>query len=140
MENDSTWLRIAKMEIGQKEIPGDKHNPRIVEYGEAVDLEVSDDETPWCSIVMNWIFLKAGIKGTGKANARSWLKWGIKLIVPRPGCVVIFKRGNSTWKGHVAYWISETETQIYCLGGNQNNEFGYKYYNKSDLLGYRWPA
>lgn len=135
-----SWIDIAQAEIGQKEIVGPKHNPRIVEYGTAVDLVVSDDETPWCSIVMNWIFLQAGIKGTGKANARSWLGWGIALDKPRRGCVAILKRGTEPWMGHVALYMGEKDQFVHLLGGNQGNEFKYSYYEKADVLGYRWPA
>lgn len=133
------WIDIAKAEIGQKEIKGSKHNPRIVEYGTAVDLIVSDDETPWCSSVMNWIFMKAGIQRTGKANARSWLSWGIALDKPRHGCVAILKRGTKSWMGHVGFYMGEKDQFILLLAGNQGNEFKYAYFEKSDVLGYRWP-
>lgn len=134
-----SWIEIAIMEIGQEEILGSKHNPRIVEYGKAVSLEVSDDETPWCSIFINWCMKQAGIEGTGKANARSWLAWGNLLEKPQSGCVVVFRRGNSRWKGHVGFYIDEDTTRIKVLGGNQRNSVSYKWYNKQDLLGYRWP-
>ena len=136
---DYSWIEIAKAEIGEMEIPGDMDNPRIVDYGKAVDLRVSDDETPWCAIFVNWCLWMAGIEGTRKANARSFLDWGRKIEDPEEGCVVVFKRGNSSWKGHVGFYMGEKDKYIKVLGGNQSNSVKYSYYKKSDLLGYRWP-
>lgn len=139
------WLIVAEKELGQDEIPGDRHNPRIIEYGKAVDLHFSDDETPWCSTYVNWCFYKVGIIGSRQANARSWMSWGIPLAEPLLGCVPVFKRGDSTWKGHVGFYIDETYDPdgpldfIKVLGGNQSNTVRCSWYRKSDLLGYRWP-
>lgn len=134
------WIHVAQMELGQEEIPGDMHNPRIIEYSHAVDLHVSDDETPWCAIFVNWVFMKAGIIGTGKAHARSFLKWGIPLKEPVVGCVVILKRGSSKWKGHVTFWKGRNNHGFMKgLGGNQSNSVKYAWYKESDILGYRWP-
>jgi uncharacterized protein (TIGR02594 family) len=62
-------LKLAIAELGQKEISGPQDNPTIVNYAkEAGFAWVDDDETPWCSIFVNWVANKAGLKGSNKAT------------------------------------------------------------------------
>lgn len=70
------WLDIAKAELGVKEIPGKKHNERILEYHKATSLESTEDEVPWCSSFVSWCLEKAGVPSTRNAWARSYLAWG----------------------------------------------------------------
>lgn len=131
-------LEIALKEFGQKEIPGVKHNERIVSYAKEIGLDwVNDDETPWCSIFMNWCALKAGAERTGKATARSWLNTGEATATPELGDVVVLRRGTSPWQGHVGLYITESEGIIYVLGGNQANSVNINACSKKDVLGYR---
>lgn len=84
---------------------------------------------------------RAGIAGTGKLNARSYLQWGEKLDKPVPGCVVVFSRGNPKgWQGHVAFYVGEDAENIEVLGGNQKNAVNVSPYRKKKFLGYRWPS
>lgn len=131
-------LRTALSQYGEKEIVGKENNKTIVDYAKEAGFNwVGDDETPWCSIFMNWVAMKAGYEYTGKANARSWLKAGIERDNPKMGYIVVFKRGNSTWQGHVGIFIREDNGFVYCLGGNQSNQVKISAYKKSDVLGYR---
>ncbi len=141
IEKSPLWLDIALKEVGVQELVGKKDNKRIVNYAKESGFEwIEDDETPWNSIFMNWIFSKAGIKGSGKANARSWLDWGTELSIPKKGCVVIFWRGSiDSWKGHVAVLLEETDNKVKVLGGNQSNGVNPEWYSKETILGYRWP-
>ncbi len=137
------WLAIAKreMDTGVEEIKGAKDNPRIIEYHASTTLKASDDETPWCSSFVNWCLHQAGFRGTNSAAARSWLNWkdGITLDTPRKGAVVIFERPPSHTSGHVAFFWDSSGNHINVLGGNQSNQVSIKGYEKSRLLGFRWP-
>ncbi len=97
-----------------------------------------DPKTAWCAGFVNAIEKKCGGKGTGKLNARSYLKYGTVVQNPQPGDIVIFKRGLP-WQGHVAYYVSEITDSTRVLGGNQDNQVKYKYYPTSSVLGYRRP-
>src|SRR5687767_318890 len=78
------WVRVAVGELGQRERAGKRrNNPRILGYLRAVGLE-GWDETPWCAAFANWCMARAGIAGTGRATARSWLAWGTALDLTRP--------------------------------------------------------
>lgn len=134
------WLQIARGENGQKEISGGGHNSRILEYHATTTLKATDDETPWCSAFVNFCITRTGLVGTDSAVARSWLGWGEALVTPTVGCVAVFKRPGAPWAGHVGFYISETDTHVKVLGGNQNDGVCIAGFLKRDLLGYRLPV
>lgn len=134
-------IQLAVQELGQKEISGPAHNPTIVNYAhEAGFTWLNDDETPWCSVFINWCAKKAGLKGSNKLNARSWLNVGQLVENPEPGDIVVFWRGSlASWEGHVGIFMgySRDGERIYCLGGNQGNQVSISAYDKKFLLGFR---
>lgn len=137
----AAWVHVATAEIGVREIKGHAHAPHILEYHQATSLRASDDETPWCSAFVNWVMGRVGIKGTGRANARSWLDWGHELAEPRQGCVVVLWRGMPDgWQGHVGFYMGrDSQGRVLVLGGNQADEVNISPYPVHRLLGYRWP-
>ena len=102
-------------------------------------LKLDPAKTPWCAGFVNVIEKQCGRKGTGKLLARSFLKYGTPVRIPAVGDIVIFQRGNSSWQGHVAYYISEDSRGVLALGGNQSNKVCYSYYPKSKVLGFVRP-
>lgn len=129
------FYRIASEEIGEKEYVGLKNNPRVLEYHAATVLASKQDATPWCSAFVCWVIEKAGVRSTRDAWARSYMDWGVHLEDPVKGCIVVFRRGYDT--GHVAFFHSADEDNIYVLGGNQGDEVCVKPYLKSNFLGFR---
>ncbi|HET7460898.1 MAG TPA: TIGR02594 family protein [Longimicrobium sp.] len=138
--DDPAWYAVAWGERGQKEQSGPGHNPRILEYQTACSYNAHDEEVPWCSSFANWVMKKAGMKGSGEASARSWLTWGKKLDQPRRGAIAVLSRPGSPTNGHVTFYVGEEGGRLKLLGGNQENQVKISYYDKSRLLGYRWPA
>ena len=137
-------ITIAIQELGTQEFDGSPNNPRILQYAEEAEFpEYTDDEIAWCSLFMNWVALKGGMKRTGKLTARSWLNTDVSHIVdekPEPGDLVIYWRESpSSWKGHVGIFLgySQDQTRIYTLGGNQNNMVSISAYKANRLLGFR---
>lgn len=132
---------LAKHELGVHETG--LNNPRIVEYHKCTDLEESMQEegVSWCSSFVNFCIQKCvdGGKGTRNAMARSWLAWGRKINAPEEGCIVIFRRGNNGFSGHVGFFVgySENRTMLKILGGNQDDKVCIKEYSTSRVLGYR---
>lgn len=141
-------FEIALKEYGQKEIVGRIDNPRILEYFDESGFDGSrlKDETAWCSAFVNWCCKKAGKPYTRKLNATSWLNVGRTVDAPELGDVVVFWRGKykgdtisgtNLMKGHVAFFVRETNNYIYVLGGNQGNQVKISAYHKSRLLDYK---
>jgi uncharacterized protein (TIGR02594 family) len=137
---DPAWYSIAWGERGQKEHSGPGDNPRILAYQTACSYNAHDEEVPWCSSFANWVMKQAGIKGSGEASARSWLKWGKALDKPQRGAIVVLSRPGAPTNGHVTFYVGEEGGRLKLLGGNQENQVKISYYDKSRLLGYRWPA
>lgn len=134
------WMANARQLVGLKEIVGSQHEKKVLEFfAEAGHPEIHNDETAWCAAFANAMLRRAGYAGTGSLAARSFLTWGEKLTTPRPGCVAVFKRGNSSWEGHVAFFVRDAGDSIEVLGGNQSNSVSITRMPKSSLLGYRWP-
>lgn len=133
------WIYIANAEMGVKEVAGAKNNPRILEYHKATSLQASDDETPWCSAFVNWCMMKANLKGSGEANARSWLKWGVEITEPAYGCIVVLQRGENSWQGHVGFLIGfSDQDKLILLAGNQGDAVSLASFPRNKVLGYRW--
>ncbi len=132
---------LAKAEVGTVEW-AKGNNPKVVAYfKDSGNPGVTDDETAWCAAFVGAMLKRAGIKGTGKLNARSYLDWGtpVDRKNAQPGDVVVFKRGNSSWQGHVAFFVKDRGALIDVLGGNQSNAVNVKGYQAAALLGIRRP-
>ena len=134
-------MSVAYHELGVRVFAQGDSNPRITEYHSNTNIAGYDDKAAWCSSFLNWVFVQAGIKGTGSALARSWLDWGTPLDEPKLGCVVVLEREDPTgWKGHVGLFLKVENERIHLLGGNQLDEVREHNYPLSSVLGYRWPA
>lgn len=139
----SKFLEIAVSQIGVKEIQGSEHNQTIVSYAAESGFNwINDDETPWCSIFVNWCALKAGLKKSNQLNARSWLEVGVVIGEEdaEPGDVVVYWReSEESWKGHVGIFMGfdKSGQRIFTLGGNQGNQVSITTYPLVRLLGFR---
>lgn len=100
----------------------------------------------WCAAFINAILENQGMPGSDSVSnnplmARSFLDWGVSVDEPRRGDIVVFRRGNSNWEGHVAIYLGTVErdgtTYYRILGGNQNNAINVTEYPVNRLLGIR---
>lgn len=71
---------IAKKYIGLKEIEGDEHNPKIMEWVNRLGFQskygIDSDEIPWCATFANGVLLEFGLQGSGSPRAKSFLDIG----------------------------------------------------------------
>jgi len=131
-------IAYTEFERGVKEVYGEKHNPRILEYHGSVGIKNASDELAWCSSFVNWCVEKAGHKGTNSAMARSWINWGKEVGVPKRGDVcIIWRSSPESWKGHVFFFDGYDGDYVKALGGNQLNKVSTTKYPKSRVLGFR---
>ena len=142
---DPRWMKVARAELGEKEVPGAVDNPKILEYLASCpnlpDRLAETEETPWCSCFIQWVFTQAGMPGTGKANARSWVEWGNGHTDFCVGAVVVLSRGTNPAHGHVGlYEHGAPKGHVRLLGGNQGNAVSLKDYPMSRVVAIRWPA
>lgn len=136
------WLQVARGELGQKEIPGQQDNPRILEYHRSVGLSTGE-ATPWCSSFVFWCLKQAGVSTAGgSAMAKSWLTASSMQAITSPqyGCLVVFHRPPNPQSGHVGFYVGAEGGRIKVLGGNQGDAVSIAGYSTDRLAGYRWPA
>jgi uncharacterized protein (TIGR02594 family) len=136
-----TPLSIARAELACNvaEIPGDRHNPRIVLYHGTTSGGAAPDEIPWCSSFVNYCVEQAGLRGTDSKWAMSWhdQEWSTDATAdPREGDIAVFRRrkGSSTGTvvgGHVGFWLADRGERLLLLGGNQSNRINITEYPKN---------
>ena len=141
------WLAQAREYDGLSEkLPGGEPNPRIAEFFQATKFKQGDADDAWCSAFMCHVFGELGIAHPHSARARDWLGWGVPLIRPKLGCVIVFRRPDNVRAtsyrkgfGHVGLWLRDASprwAEVY--GGNQNQRVGKRLYANGDVLGWRW--
>lgn len=111
----------ALKEFGTVEIPGKKHNPKIMSWAkETKNTNIyTADEVPWCGLFMDLVAKRAG-KGRIKNPlwALNWSNFGTSTGQPNLGDVLVFTRNGG---GHVGLYVGEDKEAFHVLGGNQNN-------------------
>lgn len=130
-------LNEAVKYMGMKEIPGELHNQEIIKmFKDASGADIADDETPWCAAFVGAVLERSGIPSSGKLHARSYQTYG--LPTDEKPCVgdivVLWRESTKSWKGHVGFYMGQSETHVYMLGGNQGNQVCVAPYSKSRLL------
>jgi len=138
---DPKWLELAKRELGTKEVAGNQDNPSIMQYyADAGFPDIDHDEVAWCAAFTNAMLKRSGLVGTRSLAARSFEKYGQKLDAPKPGCIVVFPRGNPKgWQGHVGIVSEVGDGVLKVLGGNQSDKVCVQTYPTSKALAFRWP-
>lgn len=137
------WLTRARQHIGLREIPGKRHSPTIARWLRELRAWWDDDETPWCGV-----FVAAMLRDQPTPlpkhwyRARAWLQYGVPLTTPQLGCVVVFNGGPARpGAGHVGFVVGVDERdRLMVLGGNQANAVNIAPFDRSRVLGYRYPA
>ena len=143
-------LATALSQVGIMEVPGEKNNPKIIEYAQFLGFDwYQNDEISWCGVFAGWVVANCGgdipefRDYTSAATARRWLEMGEERSVEeaQPGMVCVFSRGNDPKYGHVGFfcrWDQERD-YVYVLGGNQGRPGGINIspYPRKKLLGIR---
>jgi len=132
------WLTYARSYIGQKEIPGLKHNSVIVNFFKRIKRGgIKADEVPWCAAFVGACLEEAGYVSTRFESARSYLEWGSALGRPCYGCIVVFARNGG---GHVGFAVGrDLKGRLLILGGNQGDQVSVAPFDPNRVIGYRWP-
>lgn len=134
-----TWMSEAWAELGQREVPGSRHNPRITAFiSELGHHSYAKDETPWCAAFVGACLERAGHASTRSLLARSYSDWG-EDAGERLGCVAVLSRGSNPAQGHVGFLVGATQDRLWLLGGNQSNSVSVQSFPRSRLLAFRWP-
>lgn len=124
LANTVPWMKTALAEIGQKEVPGEKANPRILDYFNASKFWGKDDSggaNAWCGSFVAWVMKESGYTPVSEAyRAKSWENFGKQITKPVYGAIGIKSRKGG---GHVAFVVGKSadDKALFMLGGNQSN-------------------
>lgn len=135
-----TWLDEARKYIGLKEIQGERHEPKILQWWKAIRRSgIKSDEVPWCAAFVGGCLEAVGIVSSRYESAKSYLTWGQELAAPVYGCIVVFERSGG---GHVGFVVGEDSTggRLMVLGGNQHDMVSIAPFDRTRVAGYRWPS
>lgn len=119
-------MALVRAEIGTKEIAGAADSKEILQYAkDSGNAWIVDDETPWCATFVGAMLARAGLSNTKRANARSYLTWGVgvKLADAQPGdVVVLWRKSKTSASGHVFFYThTGKDGKIHGIGGNQSD-------------------
>jgi uncharacterized protein (TIGR02594 family) len=133
---EPNWIQIACSLVGQREIPGPKHNGWIAAGWAKLGAKwFNDDETPWCGFFVAWCLDQAGLAYPKEfPRALSYRDFGT-ASVPQLGAIGVKTR---TGGGHVFFIVGETFFK--ALGGNQSDMVCITDIRKADVDAIRWPA
>lgn len=138
------WMKIAIGELGQKEIPGPKDNPRIKEYQKVTGNDISSysDEVPWCASFVSWCLEQAGVKSTKNGMAMSYYGWGKDVKADPPyGAIVVWQW--SSGGHHVSFfegWSDSEKRNVKEIGGNQSDAVTRNEYASRYIIAMRMPS
>lgn len=129
-------MDFAATMMGKGEVPD---NATLQEFMKNGGQNLDPATTAWCAAFVNASLSHAGMEGTGKLNARSFLNWGQEVTDPQRGDVAVFTRGDPNgWQGHVGFFDGyDDDGNIRVLGGNQSDGVNVSSYAKDRLLGFR---
>lgn len=131
-------MSIAFSQIGVTEWSQGENKEVIKYFHETGNTNITNDETAWCAVYVNWCLMKSGFQGSNSIVARSFMKYGYSVTKPKYGDLVVFWRYSpNDWRGHVGFYLGENDREIYVLGGNQKNMVNVDAYSKKQFLGYR---
>lgn len=105
-------------------------------------LNVDPTNTEWCAAFINSTLHTHGFEGSESVSefpllARSFVDYGIPVITPEVGDIVILSRG-ADWQGHVGFYVSKIQkngvTYYALLSGNNNDAVNIDWFPESRLV------
>jgi len=135
-------IQLAAPEIGVTEVQGEDSNPRILAYAEQIGFGnwYHNDDTPWCSVFLNWAAAQAGLERSQDGRASSWQTVGKITEHPEPGDIGLFApTAEQDRITHVGIYVgySQDQKRIYLLGGNQSDQVNISGFRAETLVEFR---
>lgn len=119
-----TRLILAALALACLSLPADARKPSKFIKGRLV-----------CAINVNAELARRGIRGTGTARARDFLRWG-RASGPVPGAVAVYARGRG---GHVAIVSRVERGRVYVWNPSTRSQRWREVVYPRRAIGYRVP-
>lgn len=98
-------------------------NPLITAlFGMTATSPMDGDQTSWCAAFVSFVLYAAKKPTQFCAQSGSYRTYGQATTKPKVGDIVVFQNTDASAAqgfGHVGFFISQTETNVTVLGGNQ---------------------
>ena len=110
---------------------------------------VDPTRVDWCAAFVNAVLAELGIPGSESVSdapltAKSFLRWGTRVGLPRRGDIVVLPRGTEAWQGHVGFYYGTVQkngrTYYQVLAGNQSNAVTIALYPAWKAISVRRPV
>ena len=136
----TNYLEHARKDIGLREIKGPKHAPRISKLLARLGAWWSDDDTPWCGVILAGWFAECGLPYPKHYyRALAWAEYGAGTPVPMLGAIAVLKRVGGGHVGLVTA-VSKEGRYVRLLGGNQGDAVSEVWFDTSARpMVYRMP-
>lgn len=143
-----SYYRIARVELGLKEVAGPGSNPRIMAMAARVALQrgcawvasfYTDDGIPWCALGVSDALVQAGLPiPSNPLSAGAYRDYGTKLAGPRAGAIAVKSRKGGNHVGLVS-GVSPTGKMMLVLGFNQGDACSEVWYPTAAFDSFRAP-
>ncbi len=163
-ENDrNNVLRIAVSQLGYHEGNSSKDfdgkntsgSSNYIEYARLLVPHYSNNAYEWCACFVNWCLNQAHFdKASSEIGCWKWVgelkamkMWQDSAAykgtyTPKPADMIFFNwNGKNTGSGHIGYVLYTTETHVYTIEGNADNNVTVRSYALNDpcVIGYGTP-
>lgn len=163
-ENDrNNVLRIAVSQLGyhegdsSKDFDGMNRNgsSNYIEYARLLVPHYNDNAYEWCACFVNWCLNQARFdKASSEIGCWKWVgelktmkMWQDSAAykgtyTPKPADFIFFNwKGTNTGSGHIGYVLYTTDTHVFTIEGNADNNVTVRSYalNDPNVIGYGTP-
>ena len=149
-------VALEEMLAGAGEVGGNNQGPFVAKYHRVTPDILEVKQWNWCAAFVSFCFRNGAAK-IGKdmpfkysGGAQNILKqfqskgWGYKPNEqePKPGDIVVWKRGSAEWMGHIGIVYEYKDGILYTIEGNRGKypsrvaKFSYVFSNMKSLLGF----
>ena len=138
-DSDLPWLAEGLRILGLHER---RNNRTLRDWFDRSVAWINPSEIPWCGAFLATALRKWDPEialPNNPLGAKNWKAFG-EACEPQLGAVLTFHRGDpSDWRGHAAFYLGESESSFYIIGGNQSDAVTKTWIAKSRLHSSRWP-
>lgn len=144
-----SYYRIARVELGLREISGPGSNPRIMAMAarvakvpgrEWVKTFYKDDGIPWCALGVSDSLVQAGLPiPLNPLSAGAFRDYGENLDGPMAGAIAVKSRKGGNHVGLVS-GISPDGKRLLVLGFNQGDACSESWYPTKAFDSFRAPG
>lgn len=141
-ESSPAWYQSAYADLGVAEGPGKVNSKTVLAYyRDAGHPEIKHDEVPWCMAFVCAHLERNGVPSPKSLAVMDLDTWGEDVTdSPQVGDVVrMWRESPKSWKGHTGFYVRETKTHVYVLGGNQGDRVSIAAFPRNRIKSIRRP-